>query len=165
MPLHPRPNELLSMTNPSRSDIEVVQRAERLIRERGLAKNALIDSSGGVCATGALLIALGGKVCEDLPPDKQSDLWYVLGPDGPSTYSSYRDTLDRIMSRAWNRLCYTYKYGSRVSGVPKPERDTELTATRIVHWNNEVSRTAQDVAELFRELAEEMKHDEAPTGN
>lgn len=105
---------------------QVFRRAVELIDENGWTQGMYRSSSGCLCATGALAVALGGEIRR---PDEDVD----------------EDALftDRAAEELWSKACR--RAGRAVGG----------NIGDIVDWNDKPGRTVDEVKELLLWLAEE----------
>lgn len=106
---------------------QVYRRAVELLERVGWTQDKYRAPNGCLCATGALALALGGR----------------LVPDGDN---GSQDTSfdDRATDRLWSDACRTA--GAAVGRGAVGD---------IVDWNDEPGRTADEVKALFLRLAEE----------
>ena len=111
------------------TDSEVVREAGRLIEERGLAKQVLMDLDGKLCAVGAVLYAL--------TPDKEhTEVSLGLAFDNVAI----EDQFYRIITGLANKLV----------------TDPRVASYEVVRWNNQLERTQEEVVKTLYELATEL---------
>lgn len=114
-------------------DADVARKAASLIRERGLARYALIQE-GRLCFTGAVLMAQGGAEAERVTDD-EGRLWGFGFDSSPVLQNQLR----RIQMKAGDIL--------------KARRLRLAPGLEAVNWNNQVGRTANEVADLLDEIS------------
>ena len=111
------------------TDSEIAREAGRLIEERGLAKQVLMDPSGRLCAVGAILYAL--------TPDKEhTEISLGLAFDNETIEDQFHRILDGL--------------------ADKLEPSARSASYEVVMWNNQLERTQEEVVKIFYELATEL---------
>lgn len=122
-------------------EADVARKAATYIREHGLAKGELVLPDGSACFNGAIILAFAPE--DYTIPEEPYKLWLLLGESAENTkLTGIRElTFDRIGRKASRILV--------ARGVNPRNCD-------VVKWNNAESRTAEEVANLLDEVAEEL---------
>lgn len=122
---------------------ETARKAAAYIREHGLAKQDLLGPNGEACFNGAIMLQFAPPDYE-LPLNDTLKLWQLVGGYvRQGSTAPYRDMLWQLNDRA--NLILRFR-----GAIRRVNQD-------VVLWNNEEERTAEEVAQLLDEIAEEIE--------
>ena len=109
------------------NQVERLEKAAKLIEERGHAKGVFVNDAGCLCLAGAIILAEGGRI------EKRTDEPEACSsPSGPTTRSDFAEIGRRLRRR-----------GFLITDEP--------SASELAVWNDMPERTKEDVAKLLRE--------------